>query len=46
MPGIMYNLDNFEKAIVEAHFQSKGRAPNWLDPLGWDARHRCSFPPK
>jgi hypothetical protein len=37
MPGIMYNLDHFEKAIVGAHFQSKGHAPKWLDPLGCKA---------
>jgi hypothetical protein len=44
MPGIMYNLDNFEKAIVEAHFQSKGCAPHWLDALGCKAP--VEFPAK
>lgn len=34
MPGIMYNLDRFEKLIVEAHFKDKGTAPRWLKELG------------
>jgi hypothetical protein len=37
MPGILYNLDIFEKALVEAHFQSKEQAPKWLESLGCEA---------
>ncbi len=44
MPGIMYNLDAFEKAIVDAHFGSKDRAPKWLEPLGCKAP--VEFPAK
>ena len=34
MPGIMYNMDSFEKRIVDAHFQAKGAIPKWLGSLG------------
>lgn len=33
MPGILYNLDIFEKNLVSAHFAAKGKAPEWLSPL-------------
>lgn len=34
MPGLMFNMDNFEKCIVDAHFDSKGCLPKWLKTLG------------
>jgi hypothetical protein len=44
MAGIMYNLDRFEKKLVETHFESKKAAPSWL------AKLRCTatvqFPAK
>lgn len=33
MPGIMHNLDRFEKKLVEGHFEAKGVAPRWLSKL-------------
>jgi hypothetical protein len=50
MPGIMYNLDNFEKNIVDAHFQAKGKLPNWLadlgcvEPVEFPSKMTCEFP--
>jgi len=34
MPGILYNMDRFEKRLIEAHFLAKGVGPKWLDSLG------------
>ena len=34
MPGIMHNLDRFEKLLVQAQFKAKGVAPKWLSSLG------------
>jgi len=34
MPGIMHNLDRFEKLLVQAQFKAKGVAPKWLTSLG------------
>ncbi len=34
MPGIMFNMDNFEKRLVDAHFEEKGSLPKWLKALG------------
>jgi hypothetical protein len=34
MPGLMYNLDIFEKRIVQAHLDTHGRVPKWLKSLG------------
>jgi hypothetical protein len=34
MPGIMHNLDRFEKLLVQAQFRVKGIAPKWLSSLG------------
>jgi hypothetical protein len=34
MPGIMFNLDRFQKALVDAHFAQNGRLPKWLASLG------------
>src|SRR5690348_3040221 len=33
MPGMMHNLDRFEKQIVDAHFAEKEVAPRWLRQL-------------
>ena len=33
MPGIMFNLDKFEKLIVEAHFKTFDKSPRWLQKL-------------
>jgi hypothetical protein len=50
MPGLMHNLDRFEKRIVEAHFTSKGRLPKWLSSLGctepveFPAKMQMDFP--
>lgn len=33
MPGLMFNMDNFEKRIVNAHFDAKGNLPKWLRAL-------------
>src|SRR5437879_4193024 len=30
MPGIMFNLDAFQKAFVDAHFATFDKAPEWL----------------
>jgi hypothetical protein len=38
MPGIMHNMDRFEKRLVEAHFQAQRVAPRWL------ARLECTAP--
>ncbi len=34
MPGILFNMDRFEKILVEAHFKSHKSAPKWLLSLG------------
>lgn len=34
MPGIMYNMDHFEKRLVDAHFDVKKTLPKWLKQLG------------
>jgi hypothetical protein len=34
MPGILFNMDKFEKILVEAHFDAKKAAPKWLASLG------------
>jgi hypothetical protein len=44
MPGIMYNMDGFEKRIVDAHFQAKSALPKWLTSLG--CVEPVSFPRK
>jgi len=33
MPAIMFNMDKFEKLLVEDHFAAKGTAPDWLKEL-------------
>jgi hypothetical protein len=33
-PGILFNMDLFEKILVEAHFGTKNTAPKWLASLG------------
>lgn len=44
MPGLMYNLDNFEKAIVLAHHSQHEALPKWLDDL--DCLAPAEFPSK
>ena len=44
MPGILFNMDRFEKILVEAHFAAKRRAPKWLASLGCTGP--VSFPRK
>ena len=44
MPGIMFNLDNFEKAVVRAHIAEHNELPNWLESLGCEAT--VEFPAK
>lgn len=34
MPGIMHNMDRFEKSLVDAYFSTKHSLPKWLGPLG------------
>ena len=34
MPGILFNMDKFEKLLVEAHFNANKTAPKWLASLG------------
>jgi hypothetical protein len=34
MPGILFNMDIFEKILVEAHFKEEGIGPKWLASLG------------
>ena len=33
MPGILFNLDIFEKNLVEAHYAAEGKLPKWLAQL-------------
>jgi hypothetical protein len=44
MPGIMHNMDRFEKLLVDEHFEAKRTAPKWLANL--DCKHPIEFPPK
>lgn len=50
MAGIMYNLDAFEKRIVDAHFAAEGAVPKWLnalgcvEPINFPAKMTCEFP--
>ncbi|MGA2170028.1 MAG: PD-(D/E)XK nuclease family protein [Terracidiphilus sp.] len=44
MAGLMYNMDNFEKRLVDAHFQANGFAPKWIKSLG--CAEPVSFPAK
>ena len=44
MAGIMYNLDLFEKRLIDVHFQTNGYAPKWLKSLG--CTEPVSFPAK
>src|ERR1039458_5722423 len=44
MPGIMHNLDRFEKLLVQAQFKAKGVAPKWLSDLG--CAEPVAFPAK
>jgi hypothetical protein len=44
MPGIMFNLDRFQKALVDAHYAKKGNLPKWLGSLG--CVEPVSFPAK
>lgn len=44
MPGILYNMDRFEKLLVDAHFDAKKSAPKWLASLGCTGP--ASFPAK
>jgi hypothetical protein len=44
MPGLMHNLDRFEKKLVEAQFSENGVAPKWLATLG--CTDVVSFPAK
>lgn len=34
MPGLMFNMDNFEKRFVDTYFDDKGCLPKWLKYLG------------
>src|ERR1035441_4632221 len=34
MPGLMHNMDRFEKNLVEWHFEDRELAPKWLSELG------------
>lgn len=34
MPGLMHNLDRFEKRLVRAHLAEHGEVPHWLRSLG------------
>lgn len=34
MPGLMFNMDYFEKHLVNAHFEAEGSLPKWLKALG------------
>jgi PD-(D/E)XK nuclease superfamily len=44
MPGILFNMDRFEKILVQAHFAAKRSAPKWLTSLGCTGP--VSFPRK
>ena len=44
MPGILFNMDRFEKILVPAHFAAKHSAPKWLTSLGCTGP--VSFPRK
>lgn len=44
MPGIMFNMDGFQKKLIQAHFDTKGVAPKWLASLG--CTEPVSFPAK
>ena len=44
MPGIMYYLDMFEKAIVDAHVEAEGELPAWLEDLNCETT--VEFPSK
>ena len=44
MPGILFNMDRFEKILVQAHFAEEGSAPKWLKSLGCTGP--VSFPRK
>src|ERR1035438_2841276 len=44
MPGILFNMDKFEKILVQAHFAEEGSAPKWLKSLGCTGP--VSFPRK
>jgi hypothetical protein len=44
MPGIMFNMDKFEKILVEDHFAAKGSAPVWLE--GLELAKPVDFPAK
>jgi len=50
MPGIMHNLDRFEKLLVQAQFKAKGVAPKWLsvlgcvEPVAFPAKMTMEFP--
>jgi hypothetical protein len=44
MPGILFNMDRFEKILVQAHFAAKHSAPKWLASLGCTGP--VSFPRK
>jgi hypothetical protein len=37
MPGIMFNLDAFEKNYVEAYYSTWDKFPEWLDELALDS---------
>jgi len=44
MPGLMHNLDRFEKAIVDAHVAANDTLPDWLSEL--DCVSTVEFPAK
>jgi hypothetical protein len=44
MPGLMHNLDRFEKSIVEAHLNDHDELPRWLKNL--DCIDTVDFPAK
>jgi PD-(D/E)XK nuclease superfamily len=44
MAGIMYNLDNFQKRLVDTHFEANGTSPKWLKSLG--CTEPVAFPAK
>jgi hypothetical protein len=44
MPGIMHNMDRFEKLLVDEYFDVKRTAPKWLASLG--CSHPVEFPAK
>jgi len=44
MPGLMHNMDRFEKNLVQAYYDSNGELPGWLSELG--CTEPVAFPAK